>query len=595
LSKRLSKMWWIVLAALLIVALVALPACTTPPTEEEEEEEGGGVSIPYRNDGIFVEQTIGLPETLDPAAAYDTSSGEQMDYVYEPLIDYDGEASAEFIPVLATEWTWSDADLTWTFTIRDGVKFHEGGDLSPEDVEYTFEREMIYDRLGGPQWMLFEPLLGCWEFAETTWADVDAAVEVVGDSVVFHLVSGGYKLIWLQTICSSWGMILDKEWCIANGEWDGTEADIPNHYQQEDGTTYLWNNMNGTGPWKLNEWDQAVQIKLERFDDYWGDPAPFDFVITQLVEEWTTRKQALLAGDADFVDVPRPYIHELDGITDLTTYEGLPELSVVGMFMNFDISPTSAYIGSGKLDGAGITPEFFSDIDVRKGFCYAFDYDTMLNDVMLGEAIQPGSPVVQGLYGFNPDASRYTYDPVKAEEHLKAAWGGQVWENGFTFTLLYNAGNDVRKSASEILAEDLYQINPKFLVTVLPLAWSTGILPLLRTHDLAMYCIGWGADYPHAHNFIQPFMSTAGTYSKFQSYGSAELDAKITAALLEPDPLQQLDDYFEIQQIFYDDAPGWMLYQPTGRRYFTKYIHGFYFNPMIPGNVGPLYYMTKSQ
>jgi len=57
----------------------------------------------------------------------------------------------------------------------------------------------------------------------------------------------------------------------------------------------------------------------------------------------------------------------------------------------------------------------------------------------------------------------------------------------------------------------------------------------------------------------------------------------------------QKDKYYELQQIFYDDAPGVMLYQPSGRRYFTKYISGFLFNPMTPGDAGPLYYMSKSE
>jgi peptide/nickel transport system substrate-binding protein len=350
-------MGWIVLVALLSLALVVLPACTTQGEEEEEEEQG---PIPYKNDGMFVQMTIGDPETLDPAAAYDTSSGEQIDYVYEYLIDYKGTEAAAFEPVLATEWTWSDADLTWRFKIRKNVKFHEGGTLTPEDVEYSFERAMIYDRLGGPIWMFFEPLLLAGEYAGLTFADVDATVEVDGDWVVFKLADAGYKLIWLQTIANSWGSILDKEWCVANGEWDGTAADAPNHYQVEDGATYLWTHMNGTGPWKLNLWDPGIQLKLEKFTGYWGNPAPFDWVITQKVEEWTTRKQALLAGDADLVYVPRMYIGELAGIEDLQPIKDLPELAVDSFSMNLAIAPTSAYDGSGQLDGQGIPGDFFA-------------------------------------------------------------------------------------------------------------------------------------------------------------------------------------------------------------------------------------------
>jgi len=599
LSKRFWKLGWILVAALLIAALVALPACTTPPAEqqeEEEEEEDGGPAIPYKNDGIFVELTIGLPETLDPAACYDNASGTALERVYETLIQYDRDDTGAFVGMLATDWVWSDADLTWTFTIREGVKFHEGGDLTPEDVEYSFERGMIYDRLGGPMWMLFEPFFLAAEYADVTFADVDAAVEVDGNTVVFQLADAGYKQIFLQTICySGCGDIVDKEWCIANGEWDGTEADVPNHYQQEDGTTYLWTHMNGTGPWKLNAFDQAVQLKVERFDGYWRDPAPFDYIIMQLVEEWTTRKQMILAGDADYVGVDNMYIPEVENVADLQCYKDLPSLMCVAFFFNQNIEMEgNDYVGSGQLDGNGIPQDFFSDVDVRKGMCYAFDYDTFLEEVMLNEAKQPPSPLIEGLYGYDASTPLYEFDLEKAAEHFQAAWGGQLWEKGFKVTLLYNAGNDMRKAACEILAENCFQINNKFQISVLPLDWGTGMVPLLRSYRLTTYICGWGADYPHAHNFLIPFMASYGTFSKFMSYGSTELDDAMMDALLEPDPEAQLAKYSDIQMDWYNDPGGIMLYQPTSRRWFTKYVHGFYFNPMFSSYPGYLYDMTKS-
>ena len=581
----MKKILFISLAVVLALS-VSLIGC---------EGEGEGVAIPYENDGKFIQQNIGLGETLDPAAAYDTAAGEQIDYVYEPLLKYDGTSSDVFEPILATAWVWNATALTWRFTIRESVTFHEGGNLTPEDVEYSFERSMIYDRAGGPAWMLFEPLLGCYTYGGTTWAAIDASVEVDGNDVVFTLIDAGFKMIWLQTIANSWGSILDKEWCVANDEWDGTEGDIVNHFEQADGTTYLWDHMNGTGPWKLNLWNQAEQIKVEKFDGYWRTLAPFDWVITQLVEEWTLRKQAILAGDADRVDVPRMYIEELEGISDLTVLSGLPELAVVGLFFVQNISASSPYIGTGLLDGNGIPGDFFTDDDIRTGFCKAFDYDTFLADVMMGEAIQPGSPVVDGLFGYNPAAAKYSFCLTAAAADLQNAHGGVAWTKGFKFTLLYNAGNDMRKSACDMLAANLFAINPLFQVTVLPLAWSTGILPLIKTQMATNYVVGWGADYPHAHNFIYPFMHSTGTFSEWQSYGYPVLDAKIEAALLETNPATQETLYFELQQIFYDDAPSIMLYQPAGRRYFTKYISGFVFNPMTPGDAGPLYYMSKSE
>lgn len=568
------------------------------------EGEGEGEGIPYLNDGWFIEETIGLPETLDPAWAYDNASLEQIQRIYETLIYYDGTAVDEFVPVLATSVpTYDSGAHTFTFTIRSGVTFHEGGTLTAEDVEYSFKRHMIQDRAGGPQWMLYGPLVGTSGWSGN-FTEVDEAIEVSGDDVIFHLNGGDHwQLVFLQVLCGGWSSIVDKEWCIANGEWDGTEGGIIDDPEDPDcnqnppsGTSYLWDHTNGTGPWKLNEWDAGNQVVLDVNNDYWQTPAAFERVITKQVEEWTDRKLDLLAGECDLAYVPRQYISELDSYSaDLNTYQDLPELSNLAMFMTFDIAENSTWIGSGALDGNGIPNDFFSDVHVRKGFCYAFNYTTFIDDILLGEATQLGSPVVDGLYGYNPDAAKYSCNLTAAAAEFQAATIGDVWNTGFSFTLLYNAGNDVRKAACEILADNLFAINPLFKVTVLPLDWSTGMVPQLVTGNLPMYQIGWIADYAHADNFIVPFMATYGTFSGFQGYGSPALDDQIAEAFEDTNPTTQLAKYYALQQKYYDDAPAIMLTQPLGRRFFTKYIEGFYFNPCISGQAGPLYYMSKSE
>jgi peptide/nickel transport system substrate-binding protein len=120
----------------------------------------------------IVEATIegGSPETVDPAWSYDTASGELISNVYETLLTHDGEHVDKFIPQLATGWTvenitgtTSPEELPWyfryTFAMRTGVQFQDGSTLTPKDVEYSFERSMIQARLGGTQWMFYEPLL----------------------------------------------------------------------------------------------------------------------------------------------------------------------------------------------------------------------------------------------------------------------------------------------------------------------------------------------------------------------------------------------------------------------------------------------------
>ena len=462
-----------------------------------------------------------------------------------------------------------------------------------DNVEYSFERTLVQDRSGGPVWMIDEELLGVYYSPDAGFAAIDAAIEVDGNDVLIHLADPAWAAPFLQVAAGPWCSIVDKEWCVANGEWDGTEATWMDFHDPESGTSYLWDHTNGTGPWMLEEWDPGNQVKLVAFDDYWGDPAPFERVITQQVDEWTTRKLAFLAGDVDCVYVPLTYIDEMEGIDDIQLITGLPNLTFDAFFMTFDLDPTSEYIGSGQLDGEGIPLDFFSDIDVRKGMNYAFDWVTYLADGLSGEGEQRGSPVIDGLTYFNPNAKMYSLDLEKAEEHFRAAFGGQVWDIGFKFTLLYNSGNIARKTACGILAENLYSINPLFQVSIQPADWRSVMIPNLVTAKMPMFQIGWMADYPDPDNFVFPFMHSSGTFSSWQNYSNPEVDALISQAISSASSTERESIYRQLDQIYYDDVPSVPEAQPVGRRYFRDWISGFYFNPVIPGNAGNLYSLKK--
>ncbi|HUW46354.1 MAG TPA: ABC transporter substrate-binding protein [Dehalococcoidia bacterium] len=263
----------------------------------------------------------------------------------------------------------------------------------------------------------------------------------------------------------------------------------------------------------------------------------------------------------------------------------------------------SIYIGSGALDGNGVPVDFFSDVHVRKAFCYAFDYDTYIAEALSGQGVQRGSPVVEGLYGYDSDAPMYEYDLDEAVAEMKLAWDGDAWDKGFKFTLLYNAGNLPRKTACEMVSEKWAYIGATdpdildgehFQVSVQALAWPTILGKIFGARDMPMFQIGWMPDYPHADNFIVPFMHSAGTFSYFQGYGDSALDAQIAAAFQDTNPTTQLVKYAALQQRYYDDAPGIVLAQPLVRRYFTQHVTGFYYNPCESSYPGDIFYLTKA-
>lgn len=580
-QKVLYKAW--LLVVVLLMASLVLPAC----------EGGKGGEI--KNPDTFIYATIGDIDSLDPAYSYDTASGESEQCIYETLIFFDGEVTTEFVPVLATEWTVSADGKTYRFKIREGIKFHNGNDLTPEDVEYSFERGMVQDYGASPQWMFFEPLLGGFSSRDVEpripLSEITSTVEVDGQWVQFNLVAP-YEP-FLQILCGPWGSILDKEWCIANGDWDGTEASYAALNDPPSGGSPLQSITNGTGPFKLERWEPGVEISMVRNDNYWQEPANFGRLIIKVVDEWTTRKLMLEAGDADSVYVPRAYSVELEGVEGLTVYKDLPQVQIDSFFFQFDISPESTFVGSGQLDGAGIPLDFFTDLDVRMGFALAFDWETYIKDALLGEGIQANSPVIEGLSYYNPNNPKHSMDLAQAEEHFKAAWGGQVWEKGFTLTLCYNAGNLPRRTACQILQENLLSINEKFVVNVQAMQWPA-LLRGMYSGLLPMFQIGWLPDFTDAHNFVVPFLHSQGTFSGWQNYNNPTADALIAQGIASTDPAERQSIYDQLAQIYYDDVPGILLAQPLGRRYFRDWVQGFYFNPALPSNLGNIYALSKS-
>ncbi len=273
--------------------------------------------------------TIGDADTLDPALAYDTASGEVIQNVYETLVFYDGEATDKFVPMLAESWTTSPDGKVLTFKIRSGVKFHEGGDLTPSDVAYSFQRGLLQGGYISPQWLLAEPFFGVGTddislvagdgsaaddreaMKATDPAALKAACEKTQAAIVADDAAGTVTMTLAQawgpfmaTIAQTWGSVMDKDWVVANGGWDGSCDTWQNFYAMTSADDPFTTIANGTGPYVLDHWTQGQEIVMTRNDGYWGTPAKVGRVVISIIPEWGTRFAMLQAGDADFVDVP---------------------------------------------------------------------------------------------------------------------------------------------------------------------------------------------------------------------------------------------------------------------------------------------------
>jgi peptide/nickel transport system substrate-binding protein len=606
-------------------------------TAVPEAGEADMVPMTSADPSTYVRLTFGDITTMDPAMSYDTAGSTLIEHVYEGLVTYNHKDGTSFVPALALEvpsvenGLISEDGLTYTFNIREGINFHEGGTLEPHDVAYTFQRGLLQSDPSSAQLLWLEPILGYTSgdvteeiqdgayagdrdglIANATPEELLAVCEkvkaaVVADddagTVTFNLAQSWSPFI--QTMGHSSGFILDQEWAIEQGAWDGDCNTWQDYYAIGSENDPLTPIANGTGPFKLEYWTPGEEYSLVRNDDYWRTeetplweggpygPAALERVVVRIVDEWGTRFASLQAGDADSVAVPKqnepqvdPFVAELcNWETDECTPTGnegaylrkwndFPTVRSDIALWNYEINPDSPYLGSGQLDGNGITPDFFADENVRKAMNYCFDYDTYIDEVLNGGGIRVNGPIITGMLGYNENGPQYEYDPEQCATYLEQAWGGVLPETGFRFQYAYNTGNLSRQTVGAILQAELSAINPNYVVEVVALPWPS-YLKSLNAKMLPAQVGGWVEDIHDPHNWVQPYL-----WGYYAAVLPEDLQQEFlemgTAAVKAPTDEEREQLYFEIQQKYFDEAVQMPLAQSINNFYEQLWDQGYY-------------------
>jgi peptide/nickel transport system substrate-binding protein len=456
---------------------------------------------------------------------------------------------------------------------------------------------------------------------------------------------------FLPTVAQTWGAIMDQKWVVENGGWDGSCDTWQNFYAMASADDPFSGIVNGTGPFSLEKFANGEEIILAKNPDYWSEPAKLDRVILKQVPEWGTRFAMMQAGDADVATVPAANRSQMDELVgEFATYDeasntygdlqavcgyddaalaaakftacaageagndgpfrlriGRPVTSMDVLLFNWNIATDPAspnpYLGSGALDGNGIPADFFGDVHIRKAFAYCFDFDTLINDVYSGEAIQSMQLTLPGMPGYFLDTPHYSFDAAQCEAEFKLADvdkdgiaagddpEGDVWTSGFRVQMAYNQGNTTRQTITEILAGTLASINELFTVETLGMPWPA-YLRAQRAKQLPIMTAGWQEDIHDPHNWYQPY--TTGTYGGRASLPQEVKDqfkAILDAGVSETDPAKRAEIYKEANQLYYDLVAGVPLDVVTSHGFQQRWVQGVVYNPIFPG----FYYYTISK
>jgi peptide/nickel transport system substrate-binding protein len=561
----------------------------------------------------------------------------------------------------------------YDFNIRtvglDGqpIKFFDNqgnwvGNLSIDDVEYSFERVLVYDRPDtGVAWMPYLYTVDAHTSAEFDTGDpadvwllshlIDDAYEIISrDPPVFRINLGIEfpDIAFKQIIAQTWSSIMDKEYSIAQGDWDGDlyknvdeNPDYPDwwdwpHWRE---TSYYDENWVyvGTGPYHVLTVDAVNKIVvLEWNPGYWmGWPAPgrksfLKWIDIEYIDTWEARKEAFIACQLDIAAVPRAYMMDLLDPTDpakmITLYPEIvtikniyPGLALDANHYTFLLRDTTTYAGNKRLPD-GIPLNFFNYTDVRYAFSYAFNRTGYIKTAYFGEASLRETPLISGLipdyYSKGPDPPyKFNIDYSKVKYHLKQArmnaTGGQegevksVWEWGFRFTATYNTGNEQRKIALNMLRDFFLNMSndaeragcPPFIIEVQEVDWPTYLTSSYRRLN-PLWAIGWLSDYTDADNWMGAYMHSYVCFAPWQRYmdingwttpgprTGLNKDQLIELAIKVPDGPQRAKLYADLDDIYLMDCPSLPLAEPLGRAWRKYWVKGWYYNGLYPA----LYY-----
>ncbi len=543
-----------IIAIVVIVILVAAAWFVLYPPGEKA-----------KNPDTFTWDTIGDPQTLDPAEAYDTASTAVIQNVYDTLVTYKGTDTETIYPSLATSWSVDSTGKNWTFNLRKGVKFSNGDAFNAQAVKFSLDRVIIMNSpQTGVAWILNQ-FMYTYNATSKKWnsPDGESSVRVVNDyqvKIQLREAYGGF----LPAIAFTVASIVDPAVVNAHG---GVVANQDNDWMSQ--------NMVGTGAYKLVEWKHNSYIKLDQNPNYWKGWSGNHVknVIIKNIPEVSTREQELEKGDADMAYIPVNHLQDVKGKSGVRVDEGGLTYDVDMMEMNC----RETYQGN---------PNPLHNKLVRQAISYAVDYNTIIKEVYGGYAIQLQGPIPKGMPGHDDNLFMYSFNIDKAKQLMQQA--GYDTSNAFSITLIYNQGNDVRAHIAQIVKGDLSKIG--ISVTVQELAWPA-LLDKMDRGDYSMIIVGWAPDYNDPDDYAFPFLgsSAIGGDTYETGWHNDSVDQWLMEAKYSVNQNHRIDLYKKVQKVAMDDPSFVYLAQNKHVAVYRTWLHGYYYNPVMQLNFYNIY------
>ncbi|GAA1760868.1 ABC transporter substrate-binding protein [Nostocoides vanveenii] len=485
---------------------------------------GGGAAS-----DTFTFGAAGAPEVFDPFYASDGETFRVTRQMMQGLLGIkDGTADPE--PELAESWEPSADGLSWTFKLRQGVKFTDGETFNAEAVCYNFERMFTQNEVAaaGPAEYWAYTMGG---FKGGKDDSLYKSCEVKDDATV---------VLNLTRVTSDFPVLLTLDSFSMQSPKALKDGDANNVAKEGEGFKYPAYAMApvGTGPYKLDKYDQANKtITLVRNDDYWGDKAKTAKLIFKIIPDESTRRQELEAGSINAYDLPNPVDWKAleDGGNQVLVR---PAFNILYMGFNPDKNP--------KL----------KDLRVRKAIYMALNREQMVQSQLPEGATVATQFMPDTVAGYNKDLQPVKYDPEGAKALLKEAGAeGMTLQFAYPSEVSRPYMPDPQK-IHEALAANLADIGIKVEAVTKP--WNGGYLDGVDNGQFDAWLLGWTGDYNSANNFIGTFFSS--DTNDFHTYAN-DWGKTLTSELRKADGVV-------------DEAERTTTYEALNKKIMEEYLPG---------------------
>lgn len=513
-----------ILALLLLTALVGTVLCGCGDGSKQGSTEGTVSSgSAERATSTRNEITVGiaqdLDDSLDPSLAVAAGTKEVMFNVFEGLVK--PTPDGELIPAVAEDYKVSDDETKYTFTLRDGIQFHNGEAVTVDDIVYSIER--CADTSEG------EPRVPAFSVIQSVEATDDK-------TVVITIAEPNNEFISYLT-----------------------SAIVPKDYAD------LATNPVGTGPFKFVSRKAQDAIVMERFDDYWGEPAQLEKVTFKILENADAIVTSLQSGAIDLcTHLTSTQVSQLGD--NMKVLEGTMNL-VQALYLNNDVAP-------------------FDNEKVRQALSWATDKQMVLDMISDGHGKTIGSSMYPAFSKYFDDelTNYYTCDVEKAKTLLKEAG----YPDGFDMTITVPANYQPHVDTAQVLVEQYKAIGVN--ATIEPVEWNSWVNDVYLGRNFQSTVIGVDAPQMTARALLERFTSQSD--SNFINYNNPDYDALYKQAQASHDDAEQTALYKQMERVLTETAANVYIQDLADLVAINQDLEGLSFYPIYVLDLAPVHFVS---